>query len=228
MIKFVFVDLDNTILDFNKSENTALKLTLSQMGIHADDSVALAYSQINDSLWKMLEKGKITRSELCVKRFAMLFARINSNADPVDANRHYTETLAQQVFFIDGAEELLKNLSQKYRLFIASNGNAPVQHGRIDRSGIAKYFENIFISQEVGANKPSREFFDLCFEKIEGFDKNQAIIFGDSLTSDIAGGKNAGILTCWYNPEKAAVGDIKPDFTVNSLNGFIKVLDEIQ
>lgn len=228
MIKFVFVDLDNTVLDFNKSENEALKLALSQMGIFADDSTAALYSEINDSLWKMLEKGKITRNELCVKRFAMLFARINCNADPIDANKKYMDFLSRQVFFIDGAEEMLKKLSKKYRLFIASNGNAPVQHGRIERSGIAKYFENIFISQEVGANKPSKEFFELCFGKIKEFDKAQAIILGDSLTSDIAGGKNAGILSCWYNPENLSSGEIKPDFTVKNLSEFERVLDEIR
>ena len=127
-----------------------------------------------------------------------------------------------------GAEELLEALYGKYPLYIVSNGNLSVQEGRIASSGIAKYFGEIFISQQIGFDKPRKEFFDACFARIPGFDRERSIIVGDSLTSDIRGGINAGIKTCWYNPRgKAAREDIRPDYSIAELNELPGLLSEI-
>ncbi len=227
MIEFVFLDLDNTLLDFTKSESTALKESLAEMNICADDSAVTMYSRINSDMWKLLEKKKITRSELTVRRFAMLFSKLNVNADPFEAHRRYALRLAKQAFFIDGAIELLESLQGKYKLYGATNGNAEIQHGRIECSGIGKYFEKIFISQEVGFNKPDREFFEGCFRQIENFDRKKAVILGDSLSSDITGGKNAGIYTCLFSPDNTEIKDVIPDRIITSLAQFEDCLNDL-
>lgn len=227
MVKFVFLDLDNTLLDFNKSESNALKEAFAEMNVYADDSIAEMYSKINSDMWKLLEKKKITRDELTVKRFAILFAKLNVNADPFEAHRRYASKLSKQVFFIDGAIDLLENLQGKYKLYAATNGNAEIQHGRIERSGIGKYFDKIFISQEVGFNKPDREFFEGCFKQIENFDRKKAVILGDSLSSDITGGKNAGIYTCLYSPHNTEIKDVIPDRIITSLAQFEECLNDL-
>ncbi len=228
MIKYIFLDLDNTILDFSLSEETALKITFSEMNVPASDENVALYSQINDKMWKLLEKGKICRSEMLVRRFSLFYAQLNINADAVKTNKMYMENLSKQGFVVDGAMEMLEKLKEKYALFAASNGNEYVQRGRIEKSGIGKYFEKIFISQEIGYDKPHKEFFEKSFQQIKGFEKDKSIVFGDSLTSDIQGGINAGIKTCWFNPNNKEADKIIPDYTVNKLSDFIGVLSEIQ
>jgi 2-haloacid dehalogenase len=129
---------------------------------------------------------------------------------------------------IDGAWAFLETLSSRYSLYIASNGDTYVQKRRIAESGIAHFFREIFISGELGAVKPKRAFFDACFEKIPNFDPLRAIILGDSLTSDVAGGKNAGITACWFNPQKKPLGDgTRPDFEVASYEEFYALLERL-
>ena len=126
-----------------------------------------------------------------------------TDADAETIAKHYLTSLSQKCYLLEGAEELCDKLYGNFRLYIVTNGYAVVQHGRFDKSPIRKYFEDMFISEEMGAEKPSVEYFDAVFSKIPSFDKNKAIIIGDSLSSDIKGGINAGIDTCWYNPKMA-------------------------
>ncbi len=217
MIKTVFLDLDDTLFDFHRSEGEAISLTLSHFGIEPTDAIKKRYSEINRSMWEQLELGKMTREEILVRRFELLFAELSVDVCSMEARRMYEWNLGGSYFYIDGAEELLSELSEKYDLYLMSNGTAAVQDRRITASGIAKYFKEIFISDKVGYNKPSREFFERCFAKIPDFDKNTAIIVGDSPSSDIQGGINAGILTCHYNPRAEKGVTPTPDYTVNSL-----------
>lgn len=202
MIQNVLLDLDDTLLDFHKAEAAALKKTLLQLNIAPKEATIARYSQINDAQWKLLEQGKLSRSEILIRRFSLLFDELGVICDAEHANTLYKSFLAQEHYFIDGALELLETLVPKYRLYLVSNGNAAVQDSRIQSAGIAKYFKQIFISQRVGFDKPSREFFMRCFQEIPGFMPSSTIIVGDSLTSDMRGGNNAGIRTCWFNPMK--------------------------
>ena len=219
---FIFIDLDDTILDFKKAESVALKRSLLEFGISADDDTVTLYSVINDKMWKRLERGENTREEILVMRFKEFFDCLNLKKDPEKMNEIYKKNLSVGHFFMPEAEEFLEKL-QGHRLFIVSNGTTSVQNGRIKSAGIEKYFEKIFLSQDVGFDKPDKRFFDKCFKEIEGFNKDQAIILGDSLTSDIQGGKNAGIKTCWYNPRKKQG---EADHTITSLMEFFDVLRE--
>ena len=217
MIKFVLLDLDDTIFDFGKAEHLALAATLSEMGVEPTDSIIARYSEINRAHWERLERGELTREQVLIYRFDALYRELELVKSSVETQKIYEYRLSLEHPFIDGAEELLAELSQKYELYVVSNGTAVVQDRRVAESGIGKYFKDIFISQRVGADKPSREFFDYCFSKIEGFEREQAIIVGDSLTSDILGGKNAGIKTCHFNPKSKSNGKILPDYEIKNL-----------
>ena len=227
MIKTIFFDLDDTLLDFHRSEREAITQTLSSFGIDPTDAVRERYSAINKYVWKQLELGLMTREQILVKRFELLFEELGVDADGMAVKRAYEWNLGGSYFYLDGAEELLEELQKKYDLYIMSNGTAVVQDRRIAASGIDKYFKEIFISEKVGYNKPSIEFFERCFERIPDFDKSSAIIIGDALTSDIKGGINAGILTCHYNPRAEGYEDIIPDYTIKTLEELPALLESI-
>ena len=228
MIEFVLLDIDDTLLDFGKAEAAAVSRTFSELGIPADTAMIRRYSEINDEQWKLLERGEIKREEALVRRYKLLFDEYGITASPEKAEDMYEFLLGIGHYFVDGAPELLQALCGKYRLFIVSNGTGSVQDSRIESAGIAKYFENIFISERLGADKPSKKFFELCFERIPGFDRERAIILGDRLSSDILGGINAGVRTCWFNPTGLPQDPkIRPDFTISSLAEFPPLLKEL-
>lgn len=224
----VLLDLDNTILDFNKAERIALGRALGEQGIPVNDEIAALYNKINIRHWEMLEDGILTREQVLVQRYETLFHELGITGDAMRTQEHYESYLSEGHWFMPGAEKLLEELRGKYRLFICSNGSQSVQDGRIASAGIAPYFEKIFISEHMDGNKPELRFFEDCFRQIPGFARDRAIILGDSLTSDIRGGKNAGILTCWFNPfEKENPGLIMPDYEIGRLDEFGDLLKRV-
>ena len=224
----LFLDLDDTILDFHRSEDFALRKTLTELHITPTDDMVALYSRINDECWKKLEQGEMTREQVLTGRFALFFREIGVEGDPDDTWHRYEGNIASTGFLLDGAIDLLEELSQTYDLYAASNGTATIQDRRIANAGIAPYFKEIFISQRIGFNKPDKRFFDLCFERIPDFDQSRAVMVGDSLTSDIKGGQNAGLTTVWYNAHnKRADGGITPDYEVTSLDMIPLVLEMI-
>ena len=218
MVEFLLLDLDDTILDFQKGEEYGLRKTLLDAGIEPTEAICARYSQINKAYWKRLELGEVTREQVMVGRFETLYSELGVDADPISSSAAYMDNMSSVHFFLPGAEEAVNALSQKYRLFLVSNGTASAQHRRLTSAGLYPYFEQVFISQEVGYNKPAKEFFDLCFARIPGFDPQKALIVGDSLSSDIQGGINAGIRTCWVNPaHKKAPESRRPDYEIESI-----------
>ncbi len=229
MIRYVFLDLDDTLFDFRMAERIALKRTLAEMGITPTDAIAARYSAINDAFWKQLEKGTMTRAEIKLRRFEQLLAELGSDADPERTRVLYEKKVGEGHYFLDGAEELLQTLHSRYALYLVSNGTTAVQKGRIASADIEKYFQAIYLSEEVGHVKPERAFFDACFGEIRDFDRSAAIILGDSLTSDMQGGINAGIRTCWFNPAKKPrpTDAPVPDFEIDTLSQFPKLLETL-
>ena len=228
MIKYVFLDLDDTIFDFHKAEALALSKMLSEFGITPDKEMSERYSKINKSQWELLEKKLKTREEVLNDRFTIFFSEIGADIDSGKAREIYEYTLGCGHYFLDGAEELLEALYGKYKLYLASNGTESVQTRRIASSGIEKYFDGIFISQTIGADKPSEKYFETCFSRIPDFSREETVIIGDSITSDILGGKNAGIKTCLFNPSrKANTTNIKPDYEITSLSEIAELLERI-
>ncbi|WP_230398963.1 YjjG family noncanonical pyrimidine nucleotidase [Novisyntrophococcus fermenticellae] len=229
MIHTILLDLDNTLLDFSKAERIALSNTLKQLGIEPDEHILSRYSELNLAQWKLLEQGKISRNEVKLRRYRLLFDEYKIDCSAEEAARIYENMLGMGHYFIDGAEKLLKELQEQYSLYIVTNGTKSVQTGRIKSAALEKYFQGIFISEDIGFNKPSREFFERCFSGIPDFEKESTVIVGDSLTSDILGGINAGIKTIWFNPEhKINNSDILPDYEIALLNELIPLLDALK
>lgn len=228
MIKHLFLDLDDTILDFHLAERVALSGTFSEIGIEPTDATMKRYSEINRSCWERLEVGELTREQVLTLRFSLLFSELGVVASPERCQEIYEYRLSLEHPFMEGGAELLDELYGSFKLYIASNGTAVVQDRRIKDTGIAKYFDGIFISQRIGHNKPSREFFDGCFAAIPDFDASEAMIVGDSLTSDILGGITAGMKTCYFNPKgRENKTDIKPDYEIRALSELLPLLTEI-
>lgn len=229
MIKTIFFDLDDTILDFKKAEARAVSQTLREQGIHPTEKIVSRYSEINASMWKRLEKGELTRAEVLVNRFGQLFDEIGVKCSAADTKAKYEKNLSIGHFFIEGAYRLLEELYDKYDLYLVSNGTLAVQESRLNSSKIKKFFKDIFISEKIGFVKPHKEFFNKCFEQISDFKKEEAIIIGDSLSSDIKGGNNAGIKTCWFNPHHSINNtDACVNYEIHSLDEFISVLASME
>lgn len=217
MVDTLLFDLDNTLLDFNQAEKIAVSKTLKHFHIVPEDAILKRYSKLNLAQWKLLEQGKISREQVKLRRFQILFTELGTDAPAEEAALMYETLLAHGHYFINGAEELLETLYGKYRMYLVTNGTLSVQKGRLKSSGISTYFEDIFISEELGYNKPSVEYFNCCFSKIPDFHRETAVIIGDSLTSDIQGGINAGIRTIWFNPNHEKASDVIPDYKFDKL-----------
>ena len=233
MIRNILLDLDDTILDFHKAEHLALSKSLAEMGIEPVPSMLDRYSEINLWHWKQLELGKLSRNEVLTGRYRMLFEEFEIDASAEDAQALYERNLSIGHYFMPGAEALLDELKDNYRLFLASNGTATVQHSRIKSANIAGYFNNMFISQEIGAEKPSGEFFKRSFSLVPDMKKSDTVIIGDSLTSDMRGGENFGIETIWFNPKHkenytlATESPVHPGHEVDALNKICEVLENL-
>ena len=228
MVKSIFLDLDDTILDFRRAERRAISETLRQFGIDPTPAVVDRYHELNRQQWELLEEGKLTRPQVLTRRFDLLFSELGVDRSSQEAQAAYETQLSQGHFFMPGARELLETLAPRYDLYLATNGTPVVQAGRIQSAGIAPYFKNIFISEKLGANKPSPAFFQACFAAIPNFDPAAALVVGDSLTSDIRGARNVGLRSCWYNPEDLpSRPDIVPDYTIHALEELPPLLERL-
>ncbi|RZI48839.1 YjjG family noncanonical pyrimidine nucleotidase [Lactococcus kimchii] len=214
-------DIDNTLLDFDKAEYEALGKIFEHYQIPDTAATRAIYSRENKALWRSHELGEISREELLGTRFERTFHALNVSErfNPVAVDEEYQLYLSQGHELMSHADELLNDLSAKNQeMYVVSNGTSRVSRPRIFESGISEYFREIFISEEVGHHKPSRAFFNHVFDHVESADEKDFAIIGDSLTTDILGGKNAGIKTIWYNPKHLEVsGMVTPDLEIADL-----------
>ena len=226
--KKLLFDLDDTILDFRTAERTSIRRTFEAFSIPADEAVLRRYSEINVGCWQRLERGTMTREEVLVGRFELLFRELGIAASARAVQDHYEALLESGHYFVPGAPELLEELYPRYELYLISNGNLRTQEGRLKSAGISPFFKGIFISEVIGVNKPAKAFFDACFTAIPDFRREDALIVGDSLSSDILGGINAGVRTCWFNPDGIPLsGSVRPDYEIHALGELPALLEEI-
>ena len=212
-------DADNTLLDFSRSERDALSECLLARGIEPNEQILSRYAEINDLHWKRLELGQTTRARLRTDRFSDFFGELGLDLDPTEMADDYIVALSAKSYCMEGAEELISHLAGRCRMFIITNGNASVQHARWNKTSMAPLFEGVFISEEMGVSKPDKLFFDRVAAAIPDFDPRHALVIGDSLSSDIRGGINAGIDTCWFDRHGVgAPDDLHITYTVRSLD----------
>ncbi len=194
------LDADGTLFDYDTAEATALEATFAQVGHPFEPQYAAAYKQINERIWREFELCRISSAQLRTKRFEELFEAINSDAEPQSFSERYLRNLAESAQLIDGAEDVVRRLSKKVKLLIITNGLTDVQRSRFAKSTIREYFAGMVISEEVGAAKPDGRILDEAFVRMGNPDKSDVLMVGDSLTSDMRGGCDYGLDTCWFNP----------------------------
>ena len=199
--RIALFDADNTLLDFTRAEAEAIRICLAAHGIPTDEATVALYSRVNDRHWKRLEQGLTTRERLKVDRFGDFLAEAGYVADPRRMAEDYLSALSEQRFLMDGASELIRRLHGRCRLYIVTNGIAAVQRSRFGGCPLSPYFDGVFISEDMGYAKPDPRFFDRVAAAIPDFDPAEALVIGDSLTSDIQGGIRYGLDTCWFNPQ---------------------------
>jgi YjjG family noncanonical pyrimidine nucleotidase len=221
--KWLLFDADGTLFNYDTAEQIALKKSAEEIGLTYDENLLRAYKKFNGDMWLLFEKGEIKPDELKVKRFSLLLDYYNYDYDCVKLSSIYIENLADCSVLIDGAENIVKQLSKTSKLMLITNGLQSVQRKRFNNSSIKNYFQDIIISEEIGYAKPDPKMLEYAKSKMDSADKNQMMIIGDSLSSDIKAGNNFGIDTCWYNPTRK-INDQEVDITFE-INDLKELLD---
>lgn len=221
---WLFFDADGTLFDFDNSQETALKKTFSNLKIPFKKIYNQIYSEINLKIWSDFEKGKTSVNDIKTIRFKLLFSRINVDSNYLKASTLYLRFLSEGNKLIDGAYDVILKLKDQYKLLLITNGLTSVQRPRFANAPILKHFMEVIISEEVGYSKPQPEIFDLCFKRVGSPPKNKVLMIGDGLSSDITGGNNYGIDTCWCNLKHLDNGGIRPTYVINSLDQIPDIL----
>ncbi|MBQ8576041.1 MAG: YjjG family noncanonical pyrimidine nucleotidase [Clostridia bacterium] len=215
-------DLDDTLLDFGKAEDNAINKLLIKYNIPVTEENKQLYVKMNKAKWTALEKGEITRKQLFATRFSDYFSALGVEADGIKANEEYILFLGQGHFLIDGALDVCRELNKKYSMYIITNGAKKAQEGRLTDSPLMEFFDGVFISEEIGFDKPKKEYFDFVYKNITEQDKSKTLVIGDSLNSDIAGAVNYGVDSCWVNrgePKETAA-----TYTVKNIGELLSIL----
>ncbi|MBE6651386.1 MAG: noncanonical pyrimidine nucleotidase, YjjG family [Ruminococcaceae bacterium] len=227
MYKYILWDVDGTVLDFLASESYAIRFLFKKYNIgECSDEMLKMYSAINVKYWQKLERGELTKEEILIGRFREFFDIIGVDTSIAESfNRDYQVTLGDHIEFVEGAKEVLLSQKGKYTIAAVTNGTKIAQEKKLRLSGLDKIFDAIFISENIGVEKPNKEFFDYVFEKLGITDKKEALLIGDSLTSDMKGGFIAGIDTCWFNPKHTPnLSEIPITYEIDSLGKLVTIV----
>ena len=231
MVRVILFDVDNTLLSFDEAVKEAMRSGFEAFGLGAyEEGMFSVFHQVNTRLWQLIEKGESDLAELQKNRWNMIFERLGISADGVAFETYFRKCLFESAIPEKGAMELLGHLRGRYSLCVASNGPYRQQVNRLKRSGMLPYFSHLFISEEIGSTKPSEKFFTACLgrlnEKAEPkIRPGEMMIIGDSLSSDMTGGLQFGMQTCFYNPTGRPIPPgVKLDYTVSSLEEIASIL----
>lgn len=224
--KTLFFDIDDTLLDFGAAEKLALRLLFEEQNFTLTSEMEEHYSELNKGLWRSYEEGKMDRDEVVNTRFSIFFKEYGKDVDGVFLEKSYRSYLEQGHQLVDGAFDLISDLTKHYDLYIVTNGISGTQHKRMRDSGLFPFFKDIFVSEDVGFQKPRKEFFDSVFERVPRFSVDQGLLIGDSLSADIKGGHVAGLDTCWFNPGlKVNTTGILPTYQIQRLEDLYGILE---
>ena len=229
-MKSIFlVDVDDTILDFHGVSAKALKFAFEENGVGWSESLERAFRTFNTGLWEALERKEITREELMRERFPRFFKSLGKDdTDGYAVSRSFIEYISTHPAYLSGAETFLNELRKKGKVYFVTNGTKEIQRSRFDIIGLWDKAEKIFISQEIGYDKPAKTYVDYVTANIEGFEPSKAVWIGDSLSADIKAANDAGIAGIWFNPRKIPLSDkAKPDYIAESFEEILTILQKI-
>lgn len=227
--KILLFDLDDTLLDFCANETDSLSKLFSQYGYTFSDELFQVYNSVNKQLWADYENGNIVLEDVLNSRFSETMLRLGKVVDGIEWENQYRELLGNGCQRMEGALEVCQNLSVSHRLVVITNGITKTQIKRLKQSGLFEFFEDIFDSQSIGHQKPSKEFFTYVISHIKDFNRKEALIIGDSLNSDIKGGILSGIDTCWINKKlQKCSAEIQSTYTITSLTELYDICSPIR
>ncbi|MDA9471711.1 YjjG family noncanonical pyrimidine nucleotidase [Enterococcus sp. 5H] len=225
--KTLLFDVDDTLLDFRLTEKKALQALFQEENILLTDEIEATYQKINRQLWRDFEQGKTDKATVTDTRFSLLFEQLNKSVDGKELGEKYRQHLSQGHDLLGNSKAIIEELNKDYELYIVTNGVAKTQYQRLNDSKLTPYFNDIFVSEEVGFQKPMIEYFDYVFKRIPDFDREKTMIIGDSLVSDIQGGNLAEIQTLWLNPTKQLKETaIQPTYEISRLDDIFTVLND--
>lgn len=225
--EILLFDVDDTLLDFDLAENAALDRMFKEENIVVTSEMIARYKEINESMWRAFERGEVTKNILHNTRFSMALKEFGIEVDGTYFESLFQKYLREAHHYVDGAYEVIAQLANHYHLYVVSNGVTVTQNKRLVDANLAQYFKGIFISEQTGYQKPMPDFFDYVFERIDHFDKEKALIIGDSLTSDIKGGLQSGIDTCWFNIRNVEnTSGIEPHYEIKKLQDLHDLLNQ--
>jgi YjjG family noncanonical pyrimidine nucleotidase len=223
----ILFDADNTLLDFDAAESKALADTLTHYGIEPDNETVQTYRAINTALWAQLESGQIRRDKLMNERFTRFLKAVNAAGNGAEMNRYYLDQLASHPDLMPGALDVLRELAEVATLAVVTNGFEKVQTRRAEESGVMAYMEDVFVSEKLDCEKPNRKIFDAALRALGVENREHVLVVGDSLSSDVQGGINAGLDTCWLNPSHTEnTGKVQPTYEIASLEELYKIVME--
>jgi 2-haloacid dehalogenase len=217
-LKLALFDLDNTLLDFNRSQEFALFATAERFDFSCNHRIYKEFKEINARLWTSFEEGLVSKEKLLLLRFKLLFGE--ENGERLRAiNDHFLQQLTKTKFLMDSAISVLKLVKTKYLVGIVTNGVANIQRSRIHFALLMEHIDHITVSDDVGCGKPDKRIFRKALEKAGITKPHDAIMIGDSFSADILGARRFGMRTCWFNPngETCPTYDWRPDVTIKSL-----------
>lgn len=225
--KTLLFDVDDTLLDFQKAEKSALRMLFEEKGMSLTSEIEAQYKKINKSLWTAFEEGKINRDEVVNTRFSILFKEYGEEVDGILFENNYRSYLEEGNQLMEGALQFINQIQSEYDLYIVTNGISKTQDKRLRNAGLHALFQDIFVSEDTGYQKPMKEYFDYVFERIPNFVPEEGLIIGDSLSADMKGGYVAGIATCWFNPErKLNDSGIIPTYEVHNFEELYAILKQ--
>lgn len=224
MKKYVFLDIDNTLLDFNKSSKISIIQGFEKFGLEYKEYMYDVFTKINDDLWGKIERKELKKEELYKIRWNMIFDTLGIELDGNVFEEYFIDSLNYIAVAVDGAYELLEYLHPRYTVCLTSNAPYHQQINRLKIADMLKYVYKVYTSERIGHSKPSRVFFDHCIADLNIEDRKDIVIIGDSYTADVQGGINSNIKTIWFDRENLKIKDIKADYRVNALSEILKIL----
>lgn len=225
MKKIVLIDLDNTLIDFNECARHSIMAAFKKSDLTYTPAVFETFIVENTKIWKRLEDGEITKAQLRENRWNLILKKLGIDFNGRILEEMFENGVSQTAYPVEGAYDLLSYLKGKYSLYVMSNGFRQIQENRLKIGNFARFFDDVFTSEDADAEKPSKIFFDYCFNKLSNPPKSDVILIGDSLTADITGALNYGIDSIWFNKNRIAPPIFpQPTHTVTELKEIIKIL----